>query len=80
MDVIPTCPTITFDTVVPIPTDFTPSKYSICGNAILTFSIFLDTGYVNFVSNLETNVPALWVPTFESLYPLLTLCLLLTSS
>ena len=74
MDVIPTCPTITFDTVVPIPTDFTPSKYWISGNTILAFSTFLDTLYVNSVSNLETSVPAVWVAVLESLYPLLTLC------
>ena len=80
MDVIPTCPTITFDTVVPIPTDFNPSKYWTFGNRTLLFSTFLEIGYVNFVSNLETIAPAPWVVTDVELYPLLTLCLLLTSS
>ena len=69
MDVIPTCPTITFDTVVPIPTDFTPSKYWTSGDTILAFSTFLDILYLNSVSSLETSFPEVWVAVLESLYP-----------
>ena len=61
MDDIPTCPTMTFDTLVPIPIELTPSKYSILGNWTLIFSTFFDIGYVNFVSNLLNIAPALWV-------------------
>jgi len=80
--VTPTNPTVTFVKLVPIPTDFAASKYCIFGKSIFLFSNFLSIVYVNSFSNLVITDPELWagvVDVFE-LWPLITLCLLLTSS
>ena len=78
--VLPAYPTIIFVTVLPIPTDFAPSKYFTLDNSRFLFSTFLGTEYVNSVSNLVTNVPEACVAGEVELCPLLSLYLLLTSS
>ena len=78
--VVPAKPTVTFVKLVPIPTDFAVSKYWTFGNSAFLFSNFLSIVYVNSVSNLVTIDPELWDVGTVELCPLITLCLLLTSS
>ena len=78
--VTPTNPTVTFVKLVPIPTDFSASKYWTFGNSIFLFSNFLLILYVNSFSDLVTTAPETWSVGVVELCPLITLCLLFTSS